>query len=133
MIHDNIPHNAIKQTIDDFVSVPNSVDLIIVMGTSLQVAPFCGIPNLVSKSCTRVLVDINPENTFTNKWSYKKSRLDGMYSLPSSKSTINFGSRNVSLRPQWGKHSKWKDQHIIKCDCDDWSQSILSVENTIIK
>lgn len=123
---DKIPDNAIKQTISDFAG---SVDLMIVMGTSLQVAPFCSLVNLVSKSCTRVLVDIKPQNAFTNEWSLKKNDLEEMYSLPSSKSTIKIGSREVSLRPQWSSNSKWKDQHIIESDCDEWAKSILSPEN----
>ena len=34
-----------------------NVDLVLVFGTSLQVAPFCAIPNMALKGCTRVLVN----------------------------------------------------------------------------
>ncbi|CAK9044667.1 unnamed protein product [Durusdinium trenchii] len=33
----------------------DKVDLVLVMGTSLQVAPFCGLPNMAPKGATRVL------------------------------------------------------------------------------
>jgi hypothetical protein len=92
----------------------------LIMGTSLQVAPFCAIPNLVPKACTRILVDINPLNAFTNDWSKTRKSLDEMYGLASGNSSIKIGSRVVSLKPQWDKHSKWKDQYIITSDCDQW-------------
>jgi NAD-dependent SIR2 family protein deacetylase len=117
---DKIDDNVINQTIEDF----NKVDLMLVMGTSLQVAPFCALPNLVSKSCTRILVDINPVNAFKNDWSAVKGDPNEMYSSPSSISTVKFGSRLVSLRPQWYKPMKWKNQHIIYSDCDKWVENI---------
>lgn len=120
---DSIPDNATRQTIIDFVDF-DEVDLILIMGTSLQVAPFCAIPNLVRKSCVRILVDINPQNAFNNDWSGNRKSLDEMYGLAPSNSTIKFGSRVVSLKPQWGQHSKWKDQYIIQSDCDRWVQNI---------
>jgi NAD-dependent SIR2 family protein deacetylase len=62
---DSIDKKVINQTINDFVDYKD-VDLIIVMDTSLQVAPFCAIPNLVKKTCTRVLVDKTPSNCYKN-------------------------------------------------------------------
>lgn len=124
---DSIPTSAIYDTITDFVHNKEPVDLILVMGTSLQVAPFCAIPNLVPKSCTRVLVDIHPENAFTNDWTKKKTSPEDMYGLSmSSSATVKFGKRLVSLRPQWVRHSKWKDQHIIVSDTDAWANSIMA-------
>ena len=123
---DPINKKAIDKTINDFVDYKD-VDLMIVMGTSLQVAPFCAIPNLVKKTCTRVLVDTNPSNCYKNDWSLKKSNIEDMYSAPSTSSTIEIGSRKVSLRPQWSKLDKWKDQYIIKSDCDEWCKSIMNI------
>jgi NAD-dependent SIR2 family protein deacetylase len=120
---DAIPGMATRQTIDDFTN-PIPVDLMLVMGTSLQVAPFCAIPNLVNKSCVRILVDINPKNAFTNDWSIQKNNPDEMYKSPTSLSTIKIGNRVVSLRPQWQKPGKWKDQYVITSDCDVWVSNI---------
>ena len=122
---DKISDSVITQTIIDFITNSNPVDLILVMGTSLQVAPFCAIPNLVNKSCTRILVDINPKNAFKNDWSIRKGDPDQMYSTPNSTSTVKFGSRLVSLRSQWSKPSKWKNQYIIESNCDDWVKLII--------
>ena len=68
--------NRLKYDHCDELTNTNQCDLIIVMGTSLQVAPFCAIPNMVNKHCTRILVDINPEGCYTNNWSKVKTSDD---------------------------------------------------------
>lgn len=126
---DDIPQSALAQTTKDFIDNTEGIDLILVMGTSLQVAPFCAIPNLVPKSCTRVLVDIHPENALKNDWTAAKRIPECLYDLSTSMrqtSFIKFGKRAVSLRPQWGRHSKWKSQYIIMQDCDTWSNQIMN-------
>lgn len=124
---DNIQEEVKNKVILDFVDNPIPIDLLIVLGSSLQVAPFCALPNLVPKSCTRVLVDLCPENAFTNYWSKIKCTPIDMYNNKiSPKSDIKICNRKVSLRPQWGNHSKWKSQHIVTNDCDVWVDSIMS-------
>lgn len=113
---DAIMKEIITQTLLDFA------DLIIVMGSSLQVSPFCALPNLVNKQCTRILVDLEPSNAYKNEWSKKKADPTEMYNCYSD-STIKFGSRTVSLRPQWKKPDKWKKQYVIQSDCDTWVNS----------
>jgi len=73
------------------------------------------------------LVDTNPSNCYKNDWSLKKINIEDMYSTPSISSTIEIGSRKVSLRPQWAKPDKWKDQYIIKSDCDEWCKSFITI------
>ena len=121
---DKIHDNVTRQTIADFID-SKSTDLMLIMGTSLQVAPFCCIPNLVPKSCTRVLINIKPQDAFKNNWLNTRKFSDEMYNLGPGSSTIKIGSRLVTLKPQWGKHSKWKDQHIITSDCDKWVESMM--------
>ena len=131
---DDIPQSVLAQTSTDFVENNEPVDLMLVMGTSLQVAPFCAIPNLVSKSCTRILVDIHPENAFNNDWTVVKRIPECMYDVSTSTaetSYIKIGRRAVSLRPQWDRDSKWKSQHIVKQDCDTWSNEIIN-HNAIV-
>lgn len=65
-----------------------NVGMVITMGTSLQVAPFYALPNLVR--CPRVLVDLDPSRTF---WNVFMARNCG--------SSVKFGKRRVTLRPTW--------------------------------
>lgn len=111
---DTIPESAVNQTICDIINSKERVDLVLVMGTSLQVAPFCAIPNLVSKTCTRALIDIRPHNAFTNNWS-------------DSDIMTTFGRTEVPLQPYWDNTSKWADQHIITQDTDSWSTNLMAI------
>ena len=90
----------------DFNSPENPVDLVIVMGTSLQVAPFCSIPNLVSENATRVLVDPHPNRVISlNSWS----------------TTTKLAGRNVALGSLWKKrNSPWKNELLIESKSDDF-------------
>lgn len=120
---DSIPQKAFYQVIEDFSDT--EIDLIIVMGSSLQVSPFCAIPNLVNKNCTRILVDIKPENAMTNPWSKRRTILDGMYSDGGGISWTKFGRRKVSLRPYWSNKKKYVNQYILRMDCDEFSEYFL--------
>ena len=123
LYEDPIPFMVTMQALADIIYNTEPVDLVLVMGTSLQVAPFCAIPNLVPKTCTRALIDRNPENAFTNDWSPNK-QISGI----SNSSSIKFGIRHrVSLRPQWNTRRKWKSQYIIKCDTDEWAEGIMNI------
>ena len=130
MYGETIDQTDIDQVMDDFELNPTPVDMMIAMGTSLQVAPFCAIPNLVHPTCTRVLVDLFPNNAFTNPFS-KRARNYDYYSgggiSSSSVATFRKGrkKRRVSLRPQWGRRSKYKDQYIITSDVDDWVKQVM--------
>lgn len=128
VINDNIPEEVYNNVIKDFITNSESIDLLIVLGSSLQVAPFCALPNLVPKSCTRILVDLCPENAMSNNWSKIKYGSIDMYNNRSNpKSDVKFGKRKVSLRPDWRKHSKWKSQYIITSDCDTWVNKIRHI------
>ncbi len=102
----------------------------LVLGTSLQVAPFCSIPNLVNRECTRVLVDINPKNAYINTWTTIQREPFGMYSAAKPKTFITVGKglekRNVTLTSKWGKRTKWKDQYIVESTCDTFAKNIMS-------
>jgi NAD-dependent SIR2 family protein deacetylase len=137
---DKINDKSIEKVVDDFVINPIPVDLLIVMGTSLQVAPFCAIPNLVQSSCVRMIVDLCPERAFKNEWSPQKINYDhGFYSKymssSMSRSYVVFSKRKdgksggmikrkVTLRPQWIK-SKYKKQIIIQSDIDSFAKNII--------
>jgi NAD-dependent SIR2 family protein deacetylase len=123
---DAINSQCLYQVTEDLVE-DDGTDLLIVMGSSLQVAPFCAIPNLVNKNCTRLLVDKTPENAFINPWTKQKVTLfEDMYrSGGGMQSWLKFGKRRVSLRPQWQDHKKYPLQYIFKEDCDEWSANLM--------
>lgn len=123
VMYDNpISENIIKQTIKDF---SQNIDLIIVMGTSLQVAPFCALPNLVNKDCVRALIDKCPEHAYYNNFHNKKYTLNGIDSnILRQKSYVKFGRRVVTLRQFWNVRCRWKQQYVIKSDIDGWVNTI---------
>lgn len=108
---DNISPEVLLTTAEDFTS--NDIDLVLVIGSSMQVAPFCVLPNLVNDDCVRVLVDICPENSYKNGYS--------VYSR------FNMCGKNVNAGSLWDPKcdKKW-EQYIIKKDCDEWSKLITS-------
>ena len=133
---DEIKQSTIDSVITDFVTPVKPVDLLIVLGSSLQVSSFCALPNLVTKACPRVLVDLYPSNAMTNSWSKLPVNYDDVgHSGISSKSHTTFRSGrrriNVTLRSLWarkdacGQCSKYKEQYIIVGDIDDWASSIM--------
>ena len=91
---------------EDFNSPENSVDLILVMGTSLQVAPFCSIPNLAPSTATRILVDPNPTRVLSmNSWS----------------TTTKLAGRDVEMGSLWTKPtSRWTHEILVKSTSDDF-------------
>lgn len=105
----DIPAKVQNMVNIDFVE-DGMVDMMLVMGTSLQVAPFCAIPNLVHKNCVRILINIQPEHAMVNNFNNIK------YS-----SWTKFGKRKVSLRQNWSTKNKWKHQFIIRMSADEFS------------
>ena len=95
------------------------------MGTSLQVAPFCALPNLAPPGCTRVLTDAQ-----TNDWCVPAhGGLDaaaglydsgGLYGggLARLSSSITLAGRPVTLRPKWGREGKVWRQLLVEDECE---------------
>lgn len=113
---------------DRSLKAMESADMVIVMGTSLQVSPFCALPNLLHKSGCRVLVDLFPTGTFRNEWNLTpyQCRMRGQM----IGSSMKFGSRHVTLRSKFGqkynkKHRKWREQHVFESDCDLFSEALM--------
>lgn len=117
---DNISTNSWNMVKEDLIKNVNDIDLIIVMGTSLQVAPFCGLVNMVKKNCCRVLVDVNPENCFNNN--FTGNNVEQKF--------FKYCGRQISLQSWWEPFNnsfkgKWKDQYIIKNDTDTFSKIVM--------
>ena len=111
---DSLSDNFYNACEDDFKTPKNPVDLVIVMGTSLHVAPFCSIPNLVPKNATRVLVDPHPHRvTSLNPWS--------------TTTTTKLAGRDVKLCSFWKKpNSPWENEIIIKSTSDDFVRNFFA-------
>lgn len=103
---DNLSSKFYEACDKDFNSPKNPVDLVLVMGTSLQVAPFCAIPNLVPENATRILVDPNPNRVISlNSWT----------------TTTKLASRDVELGSLWQKTtSHWECELLVKSKSDDF-------------
>ena len=110
MFGQDIGHKVIRQVYQDFGTRGRDIDLVLVMGTSLQVAPFCAVPNLASPHAERVLVDLRPEVAMRNNF---------------EKGNAKFGKRRVWLRAQW-QNGRWPHDHVHAMDCDDFSRQILA-------
>mmetsp|Transcript_1352 Transcript_1352/g.1841 ORF Transcript_1352/g.1841 Transcript_1352/m.1841 type:complete len:350 (+) Transcript_1352:219-1268(+) len=106
-------------------SSAGTVDLILVFGTSLQVFPFCAVPNLVPRGCTRVIVNRCLEHCLIEKEETPAYRRQ----MPRR---VRIGKRrSVSMQNLWtGRegNTRWR-QLLIESDCDDFVQRFNSVVN----
>ena len=133
---DPVPSNFHDMVNKDFNSngtssngPPSTVDLVIVMGTSLQVAPFCCLPNMVPRGSTRVLVNRRIDHCLKNGFSSSaksssfSSAADDCNGGVSAK-TMSIGRRkHVKLEPLWiGREGRkrWR-QLLVESDCDDFA------------
>jgi len=121
LYEDPLPPRFFSAVNEDFKNNNEQVDLILVMGTSLQVAPFCALPNLVRKECTRALITLNAFECFSNNFSKKSS--GGFYSQNFGPSSTKLAGRRVTLKPQWVK-GKYKDQFIFDMDVDLFTEKV---------
>merc|ERR1719265_815061 len=134
---------------EDFGQAEPPVDLVLVMGTSLQVAPFCAVPNLAKKGCARVLVNACLEDCLSNNFSLRggpksryaverSSRSCSLYDDGSddslqqaSVSTVCLGGRkHASLRPLWRSREgdkRWS-QLLIEARCSEFVERFFTSE-----
>jgi len=108
------------------------VDLILVFGSALQVAPFCGVPNLAPRGCVRVLVNRDLGDCIRNQFSRSAVGYYGMVSTDHAR----IGKRkDVPLRPLWTDqkgNKKWR-QLLIEGDCDDFVESFFCSPAAVLK
>lgn len=127
---DSLPSKFFQTVAHDFPrdSTHDKCDLMLVIGSSLQVAPFCALPNIVRRDVPRVLVTRSPHQCCNNAFS---KTADSMYHSDSGgcrqASDMHFGKRKVTLVPQWGLHSKYKRQWVFDCDADDWARHLVQM------
>ena len=120
-----------------------SVDLMLVFGTSLQVAPFCAIPNLAPKYCVRVLVNRNLQDCKSNGFSIISRTADTTATTTTAThTTIRLGPkrggarrRNVPLYPLWWSndrkiYKRWR-QLKIQDDCDTFVERFFNSDSAL--
>ena len=120
----------------DFVPTDTEarVDLILVMGTSLQVAPFCALPNMATKGSTRVLVNRNLSDCIQNTYGAQSS-IEFGYKV---KATASFGKyhKEVPLEALWMKRDKWRkkkwQQLLIEDNSDAFVRRYMKQTNSKI-
>jgi len=129
---DDLPRRFEGCCSEDFSCRGPQVDLVLVLGTSLQVAPFCGLPNLAPRGCTRVLVNLDLADCLTNSWSQSRMADNEYYGLAGSlgglpscrpQTTTRIGSRkDVPLQPLWRdrKAGKRWPQMLVETSCDSF-------------
>eukprot|EP00931_Biecheleriopsis_adriatica_P066360 TRINITY_DN40735_c0_g1_i1.p1 TRINITY_DN40735_c0_g1~~TRINITY_DN40735_c0_g1_i1.p1 ORF type:complete len:401 (-),score=65.65 TRINITY_DN40735_c0_g1_i1:47-1249(-) len=129
---DQLPQRFSRCCTEDFPRDGSTVDLVIVFGTSLQVAPFCGVPNMAPKGCSRVLVNQRLDDCRVNNWSQRRYANDDFDFLaqglggtpawrPSTTTTIG-AQKEVQLRPLWWDFKarrRWK-QLCIESTCSSF-------------
>jgi NAD-dependent SIR2 family protein deacetylase len=134
---DPLPNEFADMAGRDFSPNPPSeadkVDLVLVFGTSLQVAPVCGLPNMALKGCTRVLVNRNLSDCMANDY-FSSARSSMECSMDVTRSTTcDIGSRkNVQLRPRWRDRKarkKWS-QLLVEDDCDAFVERFMKATGT---
>lgn len=116
---DNLSSKFYEACDKDFNSPKNPVDLVLVMGTSLQVAPFCAIPNLVPENATRILVDPNSKRVISlNSWSI----------------TTQLAGRDVDLGSLWKKAtSRWTHELLVNSTSDDFVRKFFESSSAMQK
>jgi len=124
---DQLPSRFETCLTEDFPVSGCNVDLLIVLGTSLQVAPFCGVPNMAPPGCVRVLVNNNLNDCRPNYWSCSGFLGDdgGLYGsgLARPARCTSLGSlKRVRLDPLWwdSKSSRRWQQLCVESNCDEF-------------
>jgi len=106
---DPLPSRFFEAVQADFAPATTEVDLMLVIGTALQVAPFCAVPNLAPSGATRVLINRRLADVMSNDWSRSASAsFDDVscYGISGGMvacTTTKLAGRDVSLRPKWGR------------------------------
>lgn len=105
-----------------------SVDLMLVMGTTLLVSPFCVIPNLVKESCTRVYVSADASSIRAGSRGEGGLANSSPFKFSGKTKDGKNLKRVVSGRSWWGStRSKWRTrEYIFELDCDDFSRGVIS-------
>lgn len=100
-----------------------AVDLVIVAGSALQVAPFCAVPNLAPRHCVRALVnrplsDVLGGNFWDEHRRAGAGRDHGPYGYRQATST-KIGKQRVTLKNEWGNAKRFRNV-LFERDCDVW-------------
>lgn len=112
---------------DPSLSSPDAPDLVLVLGTSLQVAPFCALPNMVPRGAARVLVNRALSHCMQNNWSRSaRTCYEGGFVADSS---MRVGAwKSATLRPLWKEkegNRRWR-QLCLQSECANFVQRFFA-------
>lgn len=115
---ESLPRRFEEMVVIDFLRCTVPPDLLLVMGTSLQVAPFCALANFVPRSCTRVLMTLHINEAMSNHYNKMKGE-----------QYVKFAKHRVSLKSKWGRkyQGRWPNQYLINFDVEALSKELMSL------
>jgi len=114
--------DVFEKSLDEDFCGSHQVDLVVVFGTSLRVAPFCAVPNLAPSGATRILCLRQLEDAFHNDFSKRKRFFPEDCYSAASRSSVCLAGREVTLRQQRRRgdskaNRRWR-QMLVEDDCD---------------
>lgn len=114
MYGDALPNAFFSSCREDFRALPHPpVDLVLVMGTSLQVAPVCAVPNLAPPGAIRVLINRRIADCLTNSFNPTPCSPYRFNPTIRSSSSTKLGGRLVTLRSQWTSLKRWRGKQLL--------------------
>jgi len=112
--------------INDFLISPEDrPDLLLVMGTRLQVAPVCAIPNLL-KNIDKFVI-INDKNDVL-KNSFKNCNNGGFNNggfVNKNYITLSYTNNKKKIKRKVSLQAKWKKYQILEMPCEDYCTSVI--------
>ena len=121
----SISEEALATVKEDLIVNVDQVDLVLVLGTSLQVFPFAALPNMVRKTCARIIV--SRDLSYIPRPSRKQPQTG-------FSNVINVCGQKVTTKPIWIDRrytregiylSKWRNQYMLEMDCDGFATAIM--------
>lgn len=114
---ETLPYRFEDMAVIDFLRCKEPPDLLLVMGSTLQVAPFCALANFVPRLCARALITLNIQEAMKNN--YNK--------LPGPQ-FVKFAKHRVTLKGKWGLawRRRWPRQYLLDEDVDAWSKRLVA-------
>lgn len=114
---ESLPPRFEEMVVKDFLRCAEPPDLLLAMGSSLQVSPFCALANFVPRTCTRVLLTLNIREAMNNSYSKMKGS-----------QCVKFAKHRVTLKAKWGLsfRKRWPRQYLLEEDVEDWSKRLIA-------
>lgn len=114
LYEDDLKPRFYKSLSEDFSNNFCYCDMLIVLGSSLKVAPFCAVANLPTRNAIRLLVNTPLSDCFSNPFNDYSMR-------KREKISVKLAGRNVQSQSFWGsRDGKWKNEVMLEMKTDDF-------------